>query len=116
MRNMRSALSDQNLDRINRTIANIERSTASIMQAASQEELGETLRNLNSFLQDTRDFLPAAARLADRLTASAGPAGTQLAETVTLLHNLTAQISTLVERLDDNPDALLRGNRAPEVK
>ena len=116
MRNMRSALSDQNLDKINRTIANIERSTASIMQAASQEELGETLRNLNSFLQDTRDFLPAAARLADRLTASAGPAGAQLAETVTLLHNLTAQISTLVERLDDNPDALLRGNRAPEVK
>jgi ABC-type transporter Mla subunit MlaD len=115
MRNMRSALSDQNLDKINRTISNIERSTASLMKTASQEELGETLRNLNAFLRETKAFLPAAAQLAEKLNASAGPAGAQLAETVTLLHNLTAQISTLVERLDDNPDALLRGNRAPAI-
>ena len=116
MRNMRSALSDQNRDKINRTISNIERSTSSLMQTASQEELGDTLRNLNLFLQETRTFLPAASKLADQLTASAAPAGAQLAETVTLLHNLTAQISVLVERLDDNPDALLRGNRAPKVQ
>ena len=114
MRNMRNALSDQNLDKINRTIANIERSTASLMQTASQEELGETLRNLNTFLQESRTFLPAASRLANSLTASTGPAG-QLAETVTLLHNMTTQISALLERLDDNPDALLRGNRSPKV-
>lgn len=115
MRNMRSALSDQNLDRINRTISNIERSTASIMRTASQEELGETLRNLNIFLRETKTFLPAAARLADNLNTSAGPVREQLAETVVILHNLTTQISTLVERLDDNPDVLLRGNRAPEI-
>ena len=116
MRNMRSALSDQNLDKINRTISNIERSSANLMQTASQEELGEMLRNLNTFLRETQSFLPAATRLADKLNTSADPAGAQLAETVTLLHNLTSQISILVERMDDNPDALLRGNRAPKSR
>lgn len=116
VRNMRNALSDQNLDKINRAIVNIENSTANIMRTTSQEELGETMRNLNIFLQDARTFLKTAGELTGKLNASAEPVGTQLAETLTTLNNLAAQLGAIAERLEDNPDQLIRGNRAPALK
>ena len=116
VRNMRNALSDQNLDKINRAIANIENSTANIMRTTSQEELGETMRNLNTFLQDARAFLKTAGELTAKLNTAADPTRAQLADTLTGLNNLASQLSALMERLEDNPDQLLRGNRAPAVK
>ena len=116
VRNMRNALSDQNLDKINRAIVNIENSTSNIMRTTSQEELGETMRNLNVFLQDARVFLKTAGELTGKLNSSVDPVGAQFAETLTRLNNLAIQLNALAERLEDNPDQLLRGNRAPAVK
>lgn len=116
VRNMRNAFSDQNLEKINRAIANVERSSANIMRTTSQEELGETMRNLNTFMQDARSFLRTAGELAAKLNAAADPAREQLNGTLTVVGNLASQLSAILERLEDNPDQLLRGNRAPAVK
>ncbi len=116
VRNMRHALSDQNLDKINRAISNIERSSANIMRTTSGEELNETIQNFNLFLQDSRSFLRTAEALTKKLDEAAQPAGVRLEDALANLNNLTKQMSIFLERLEDNPDQLIRGNRAPAVK
>ena len=74
------------------------------------------LPNLNTFLQDTRTFLKVAGELTAKLNAAADPTREQLSDTLTGIRNLSDQLSAIMERLEDNPDQLLRGNRAPAVK
>jgi len=63
-----------------------------------------------------RTALKTAGELTAKLNTAADPTRAQLADTLTGLNNLASQLSALMERLEDNPDQLLRGNRAPAVK
>ena len=116
VQNLRSALSQENIEKINRSIANIESSTTGIRKATSPEEIGALVRNLNAFLTDSRAFLEDARQLGNRLGDEAETARRRLESSLTRLDNTSRRLTGAIDRLEDQPNQLVRGRQDPPLE
>lgn len=118
---------DQSLQRLNRSLANIERVSATASQnadpivkslrnaAESAEVTAKKVENnvdpLIESLRNTADAAEAAARRAETLLGSSQKQGYDVAELIRELTRAAEAVRALSTYLTENPDALLKGRR-----
>lgn len=118
---------DQSLQRLNRSLANIERVSATASQnadpivkslrnaAESAESTAKKVENnvdpLIESLRNTADAAEAAAKRAETLLGSSQKQGYDVAELIRELTRAAEAVRALSTYLTENPDALLKGRR-----
>ena len=112
--NLRMALSEENIQKINKSITNIERSTTGISEVTSPESLHLLFNNLNSFLEDSRRFLKQTESAGAKFGSEAKELRLRLEESLTRLDNTTRRLGRFLENVEDDPNQFVRGRQAPD--
>ena len=107
--NLHRALSDENIGRINQSVANIESATDNVRRLTGGAEVAETLKNLNEGITEMRQFLRSAERAGEAFGQEAENGFARIAETLTRLDNLSRSLAAAVDRWEDNPNQVIRG-------
>ncbi len=112
--NLRMALSEENIQKFNKSISSIERSTTGLGEVVNPEALGALFANVNSFLDDSRKFLDKSGKAGEKLGAEALDLRQRLEESLTRLDNTTRQLERFIGNIEDNPNQFVVGR--PQVK
>ena len=107
--NLHRALSDENIGRINQSVANIESATDNVRRLTGGAEVAETLKNLNEGITEMRQFLRSAERAGESFGQEAESGFARLADTLTRLDNASRMLSAAIDRWEDDPNQIIRG-------
>ncbi|MBO5762957.1 MAG: MCE family protein [Lentisphaeria bacterium] len=115
-RNLHEVLSDKNIERINQSLNNIESSTANIFRITGNQDLITALQNWNELSKHLRGFLDRMEAGSLRVEKAAALTSQRLENAMVRMENTSRDLTRTIDRLADNPNAVVRGNGAPALE
>lgn len=115
VQNLSAVLSEENVRKLDNTIGSIDDSMKELREAVRDKKLHDLLSNLNNFMVDARDVLKRAEAHSQTVGVEARELKQNLERSMTRLDNSMSEFVRVVNRLEDQPNQLLRG-RKPEAK
>ncbi len=109
-------LSEENVQRVNQSLANLEAGIANVRELTDKEALSATVAQLNAFLGEARTAMQSAQAGGRMIGRNAETAMLRFEMSLTRLDNTLKQLSLMLENFSDDPNQLLRGRQEPRVQ
>lgn len=111
MKNINFILSTENIDRLNRAIANVDSTASNFRELTEREDVKDLLKNTNAFLADSRAFLGKLDRAGGELSAEGRELRSRLEKSLVRLDNGSRRLARFLDQFEDDPDQFVRGRR-----
>ncbi|MPM99246.1 hypothetical protein SDC9_146437 [bioreactor metagenome] len=113
---LESALSEENVQKINSAIGNLESGIASLRKFSDDPELGGTVRKLNVFLDDAVDAIKEVRATGAKVGDDAAVLRRRLEITLTRLDNSLKQLQEFAQNVANDPNQFVRGRQESPVQ
>lgn len=115
-RRLETALSEDNVRKINSTIDNLEAGIASMRKFSDDPEVGELAKNLNVFLGDAVAAIKDARSAGAQVGEDAAALRLRLEMTLTRLDNSLKQLQDFTQDVANDPNQFIRGRQEKPVQ
>ena len=114
-RRLQTALSEENVRKIDRAITNLDESIISLREFGNAPELHQLLTNLNAFLTDASDAIKKAEAGSAALGEEAADLKLRMEMTLTRIDNTLKQLQEFTQSLSNDPNQFVRGRQEKPV-
>ncbi|MBS1370846.1 MAG: MCE family protein [Lentisphaeria bacterium] len=115
-RRLQSALSEDNVQKVNRAIDNLDAGILSLRKFGDSPELGDIVRNLSTFLADASAAIRKAEAGGATLGEEAATLKLRLEMTLTRIDNSLRQLQEFSQNLSNDPNQFVRGRQEKPVQ
>ncbi len=109
------ALSSENVDKINHSIANLDAGLASLRKLSDDPEAMEAVKNLNAFLKDAVEALEEARTAGTKVGEDAAALRRRFEMTLTRLDNSLQTLQEFTRNVSADPNQFVRGRQEPPL-
>ena len=114
-RRLQAALSEENVQKVNRAIDNLDAGILSLRKFGDSPELGTMVRSLNTFLTDASAAIKKAEAGGAKLSDDAAALKLRLEMTLTRLDNSLRQLQEFTQNVENDPNQFVKGRQEKPV-
>ncbi|MFA7231359.1 MAG: MlaD family protein [Victivallaceae bacterium] len=123
-KNLRQAFSDEQIQKLMKTVDFMEKSTQSLQKAFPEKKLEDISDGLAAFLKDAQEFLNSTGHSRDELVGDVNVLKQRMVTSLIKLDSLIKAIADFISSLEDDPNQFVRGRQdkpllkaqAPQIK